>query len=411
MAKKSSKGKKGSGKKDAGKKKDGKVSELEEDIPDEIIPQLVCGLEDISFVLLILYSDEEYPNKELVFTIINIGIEVFLTTNKSPLDLGDSNATEQINKGINKFKETDIYKYIKEYVEPYKKGGEGDLREGLKTLYLLINSILNFFKLYSKNDGKSKIFTSKLLSYIAYIVKSVFNSIYNTPVLHFTGEFGKIFFNFLFPIPDSKSCGGSSSLHPVAIFRDFIGDDICKSYEDEITQMICKNWAALSKTKLEENMEHILNYSTKDRSEYFNTVMEISMQFLQQTGEHTDSESIISEKIQELKQKQICTKNPETQDIIPYICTINDESEEINIENEDQAQTPTPTPTPTPTSTLTPTPTPVSTGGGNKNIFYSFSNEHIDKRFVYHNINHFTDVDSLKGIYMLHQYNKYLGTN
>ena len=266
--------------------------------------------------------------------------------------------------------------------------------EGLKGLFLVVQSGLNFLELYSKNDGKSKKFSIKVLTFIGFIIKSLFINIYNMPVLKFTGEFGKIFLNFFWPAPASKSCGGSPSYHPLALLNQFIGNNPCEDFEDEMTQMMCKQWAVINKTKFKETFKHLIDYNTEDRGAYFKEVMDITLTFLQSNDEDADltPDELFESKIKELENLKMCQKDT-SGTITTFICDTSDEP------SKESAAV---------------VATPSITGGGPKNDllyggFGQFAN--LNSKLMYDKINYFTDIHSLKGIYMLHQYNSYIDIN
>ena len=73
--------------------------EKQNELPEEIIPQLFCSLNEISIVLLLIYSlydSDIYPNIKILYKMIELGVEIMLTENNSPIQI-PSDIKLQIN--------------------------------------------------------------------------------------------------------------------------------------------------------------------------------------------------------------------------------------------------------------------------------------------------------------------------
>ena len=400
------------------KKKKGKKNKKDaattdsQDTPEEVIPQLYCDLKEISYVLLILCSptyEEKYPNIQLLYKIIEISIEILLSENKKPIQLSDKKFQKNINTKLNSLKETDFYKnYIRPYIEEYKT----DIKSGIKNVFLFVNVLVDKCKMFATNSGESKQFSFKLLAFIGHIIKSVFNSIFNIPVLKFTNKFGSIFFNFFFPKPKPKSCGGDgNSYHPAVLIDNFIGDP-CKDINTDEIQIACTELSLLESSKIGKLTEEIMDYNTTERGDVFSKWTEEVFNFFQSSDEGGDNEDLFTNKLKELDTLQIClNENGQTK---TFNCNLEDDPSVPLVETPlDKSDSEAPSEAPS-TDSVEGSEKPIATGGGIRQVcldggFSQFS--HINKNIVYNHINHFTDTSSLKGIYMLHQYNKYLNSN
>ena len=378
--------------------------------PEEVIPELYCDLKDISYVLLILCSptyEQKYPNIKILLKIIKIAVAILLSENKEPIQLSDKKTQKNINTKLNNIKKTDVYKnYIKPYVETYKN----NITEGAKQLFLLVNIIINSLEPYTRNDGGSKEASFKFLAFIGYVIKSLFKNIAEIPVFKFTQKFGSIFFNFFIPKPKTLSCGRTEpSYHPSALLDSFIGDSPCKDLNTEESQILCKQWDILEASKLDDLTGKVMDYNTNDRGDYLSKLGKEIINFFQSSDEGGDSDDLFKKNLEELDTLQICSNENGT--IKQFICNLEKEktAEPVTEKTLDTSSSQSLSSAPVNT-----TKTPIVTGGGIKPLdlyggFSQFSN--IDKNIVYNHINHFTDTSSLKGIYILHQYNKYLNTN
>ena len=112
-----------------------------QELPDDIIPQLVCQLKEISIVLLILISPTyitKYPTIKLLQKLIQIAIEILLNDNTEPIKFSDSKTTKKVNKNITTIKESKVMDILKPYLEEYR--GE-NIEEGIKQLYIYMHVI------------------------------------------------------------------------------------------------------------------------------------------------------------------------------------------------------------------------------------------------------------------------------
>ena len=402
-------------KKESGLNKKTDLNEL----PDDIIPQLVCQLQEISIVLLTLISPsykEQHPTITYIITLIKISIEIVLNDNSSPLESKTVPQVKTINEYINTLKKQSIFLLIKPYLEEYR----GDkLTDGIKELYLFIQYILGYLQLFSANDGKSKEFSIKIVVFIGYSLVCIVQSIYNIPMFKFTGSVGSSLFSFFYPAP-SSSCGDSESSfswHPSSLIESIVGNDPCSTYDDEYSQSLCKQYYILEKTDLKTHFKELIDYETEDRSVAIKGISNIMQSQFKPAG---DTGDLI----------KIGLENLDTLHICDLITRTNDEGVEITtptlyeciLESKKIAPPSTDTPSTVPTSTDPPPPPRMVDGGGlsdyHKQAIYggfndskNYSNSTIPKHMIYNNINHFIDIRSLKGIYTLHQYNSYLQSN
>lgn len=400
-------------------------------LPDDIIPQLVCQLKEISIVLLTLISPsykDQHPTIGYIITLIKISIEILLNDNSNPILSKTFPEVKTINKYINTVKKQPIFLFIKPYLEEYK--GE-KLDEGIKVLYLFIQYILGYLQLFSANDGKSKEFSIKIVVFIGYSLVCIVQSIYNIPVFKFTGSVGSSLFSFFYPAP-SSSCGDSKSSfswHPSSLIESIVGNDPCSTYDDEYSQSLCKQYYILEKTDLKTHFKELIDYETEDRSVAIKGISNIMQSQFKPAG---DTGDLIKIGLENLDTLHICdlikSKNDEGVEITTptlYECIL--EPKKIDLTKIDPINESSPnelsssTKSSTSVDTSSQPPRMVDGGGlseyhqqaiyGGFNDSSFFSNSDIPKHMIYNNINHFIDIHSLKGIYTLHQYNAYLHSN